>query len=559
MTSLGNLYSKNILIRVTNSKSNDDKFKLIHITVDYQITGTLQSNKTELIIKLTDENDPFFLYSLYMTEEDFQTLKHQQGLLVDFGSFGQRFIDLLHACDKDVNSENPKFQLQLYTKDPLPFDHTNASLNIVEINPFKHLVHLSLTFMPGNDSDVKKYLATCLKTLKEEYHKLSKTYDETRLQLNQKLESSHQLLAQKSMEFDKLRVEYDTQSERLIAKHMQELSFERDKSAQNQFSIQQLYEKEKKELENNLMKTIKQLEQRSIELEATNKDLFEKKFKFEAQIQEISIKHATVLDDYNSLKLELSTVRKENSNLDSEMHNTEKIINQLKSRNSTLEQEIKEKRDLALKTQEMLNQEQESRRKLEETLKEKNNELKKKQDEINHYVEEFKKGNEVVKKLQEREKTLVNQMKLKTRILTEQEKVVNEKAKELASLNADIKETKLKLEELTNENKDLKSTVSKKTAELEEAAKLLKRDENIISWLNKQLTENNIGGTMKPSYESNQFRPYGTINSSSPNNLISCSVTSMTATVQDPKTKTMERFYSESQVGLGTRGVENEM
>lgn len=193
MTTLGNLYSKNIMVRLTNSKSNEDKYKLIHVTVDYQITGTLQSHKTELIIKLTDENDPFFLYSLYMTEEDFQTLKHQQGLLVDFSSFGQRFIDLLFACEKDVSSDNPKFQLQLFTKEPLPFDHTNASLNIIEINPFKHLVHLSLSFMPGNDSDVKKYLATCLKTLKEEYNKLSKCSDDTRLQLNQKLESTQQV------------------------------------------------------------------------------------------------------------------------------------------------------------------------------------------------------------------------------------------------------------------------------------------------------------------------------------------------------------------------------
>jgi spindle assembly abnormal protein 6 len=52
--------------------------------------------------------DPFFLYSLYMSEEDYQTLKIQQGLLVDFSAFGQRFIDLLFACEKDEKSENPK-------------------------------------------------------------------------------------------------------------------------------------------------------------------------------------------------------------------------------------------------------------------------------------------------------------------------------------------------------------------------------------------------------------------------------------------------------------------
>jgi spindle assembly abnormal protein 6 len=97
-----------------------------------------------------------------MSEEDYQTLKTQQGLLVDFGAFGQKFIDLLNLCEKDERLDNPKFQLQIYTKDPLTIAYNNAYLNVMEINAFKHLCHLQLTFMPGNDSDVKKYLADCL-------------------------------------------------------------------------------------------------------------------------------------------------------------------------------------------------------------------------------------------------------------------------------------------------------------------------------------------------------------------------------------------------------------
>ena len=105
-------------------------------------------------------------------------------------------------------------------------------------------------------------------------------------------------------------------------------------------------------------------------------------------------------------------------------------------------------------------------------------ELKKKQAEINHYVQEFKKGNEVVIKLQSREKTLVGQVKLKTKILNEQEKVMKERETEIDDLKSDLKEQKSQLSEMTSENKDLKGTLQKKTVELDEAAKLLKRDEN---------------------------------------------------------------------------------
>ena len=45
-------------------------------------------------------------------------------------------------------------------------DRVTAMLNVVETNPFKHLTHLSLKFVPGTDADVKKYLADCLKQLK---------------------------------------------------------------------------------------------------------------------------------------------------------------------------------------------------------------------------------------------------------------------------------------------------------------------------------------------------------------------------------------------------------
>lgn len=58
-----------------------------------------------------------------------------------------------------------RFLLQL-TSASSAFDHSPSNLNIVETNAFKHLTHLSLKLLPGSDTDVKKYLAACLSTLK---------------------------------------------------------------------------------------------------------------------------------------------------------------------------------------------------------------------------------------------------------------------------------------------------------------------------------------------------------------------------------------------------------
>lgn len=83
--------------------------------------------------------------------------------------------------------------MQFCSKEPLPYDHGQANLNVIEINPFKHLCHLSLGFMPGNDADVKKYLANCLQALREDHAKLNRIYEETKNTLNNKLDANQQV------------------------------------------------------------------------------------------------------------------------------------------------------------------------------------------------------------------------------------------------------------------------------------------------------------------------------------------------------------------------------
>ena len=56
-----------------------------------------------------------------------------------------------------------RFHLQLAM---FSSDRGSALLNVVEANPFKHLIHLSLKLLHANDSVLKKYLAECLVALR---------------------------------------------------------------------------------------------------------------------------------------------------------------------------------------------------------------------------------------------------------------------------------------------------------------------------------------------------------------------------------------------------------
>lgn len=99
------LYSKNVYVRMVNSKPSEDRFRLIHIAVSAQTTMT--ANKKELIIKLSDENDPFFLYSLHMDEDDYPSWQASERLMVDFSLFVERLVDLLSKCENDEKADNP--------------------------------------------------------------------------------------------------------------------------------------------------------------------------------------------------------------------------------------------------------------------------------------------------------------------------------------------------------------------------------------------------------------------------------------------------------------------
>lgn len=51
-----------------------------------------------LRITLSSESDLTFLHTLEVSEEDFQSLKNEQGILVDFASFPGKIISLLEKC-----------------------------------------------------------------------------------------------------------------------------------------------------------------------------------------------------------------------------------------------------------------------------------------------------------------------------------------------------------------------------------------------------------------------------------------------------------------------------
>lgn len=61
-----------------------------------------------LITQIWSEQDLSSLHTLEVREDDFQTLKLEQGILVDFGGFPAKIITLLQRCLASSHEDPPR-------------------------------------------------------------------------------------------------------------------------------------------------------------------------------------------------------------------------------------------------------------------------------------------------------------------------------------------------------------------------------------------------------------------------------------------------------------------
>ncbi|KAK1896471.1 Spindle assembly abnormal protein 6 like [Dissostichus eleginoides] len=338
-----------------------------------------------------------------------------------------------------------------------------ATFSVVETNAFKHLNHLSLRLVQGSDKEIKDYLAVCLSSLKAEKQavemKLKKTEDDLTRQLNY----AQQTLSEKTKELDKMRSEWTSQSSGLSSRHSLELQSEREKAAELQSRLQQQTEQIRQELESSHKTSSQQLHSKLTELEASCRELTERKYKNESVIRDLKVKLVGAEEECQRSKQQVLSLRRENGTLDTEVHDKERVVSQLQMRVAVLEQEINDKEQLMRRTKEVLEATQQQKESMEENAESKELHNRKLEATVKSLSEELIKANGIIKKLQGEVRGLVGKIKVKNTVTVSQEKV-----------------SKLK--------EQLETTVQK----LNESREVLKTNENVINWLNKQLNEKQL-------------------------------------------------------------------
>uniref|UniRef100_A0A8C4ZNV7 Spindle assembly abnormal protein 6 N-terminal domain-containing protein n=1 Tax=Gadus morhua TaxID=8049 RepID=A0A8C4ZNV7_GADMO len=405
----------------------------IRVNIDLLVTSN-PVYKRDLVVRLTDDVDPYFLYSLSISEEDYQSLKVQQGLLIDFASFPQKFIDLLHLCLAEQEKESPRFLLHLACQSSL---HDSAAhFSVVETNAFKHLNHLSLKLLQGSDKEVKDYLATCLSFL----------------------------------------LSFQTTS--LSSRHSQDLMSEREKALEIQGRLQQQTEQIRQELEGSHQRSSQQLQSRLAELEASTRELTERRYKNESALRDLMIKLASAEEESQRAKQQVTSLRRENGTLDTELHDKERSLGQLQTRLAVLEQEVKDKEQLMGRTREVLEATQQQKETMEGNVESKDHQIKKLESTVRSLSEEQKKANGIIKKLQADGRMLAEKIKVKNSVTVSQEKVVQDTAEKLHTARRLLQDAKQQLTHKDEQVSKLKEQLETTIEKLNESKEVLKTNEN---------------------------------------------------------------------------------
>ncbi|PSN35876.1 Spindle assembly abnormal protein 6 [Blattella germanica] len=402
-------------------KGKEDRNKFLRLMVSIVTVASPVSEKS-VAIQITDDEDPFVLYMLIISEGDFQSIKEQQGLLIEYDNY--------HLMIEELPGE--------------VFGVQQTLLKIIETNQFKQLCHLSLAIHVGTDSDIKKHMADNL-TQSEARAKQVETRSQ---ELIRRLEA-------KERENEQLKERWCEESKTIHAQTRLELSAERDSFAKSQEDLKKAFESEKRQLQDLLDDTKRNFESLISSLQAENKALFEQTCETESKIRDLTRKQTNFEKDFCTLQREAAMLRTQNSKLDSDYHEKEKNLNTLRMKFAVLEQAL-----------------------LEMNLNEKDDALQRRKTSLKSLSEELVKANEIIGKLNKELSVTKNKLKLRTNITLEQEVLLSDREKEIAALKKQVDECGVKLSQLENVEKQLQENLADAKTKLAEKDTTLSNNTN---------------------------------------------------------------------------------
>lgn len=432
-----------------------------------QVPGT---HHYSLQIVLTEESDPFFLFSFECDEGVFHSLKQEQAILVDFVTFPHKIIELLEMCCRRTE-EGPRFICVLEKQGEM-----QGTLNVVETNLFKQLVHLSLKLRGGNDEVVKTHLAAKLRELKGYTEGLEGKFAHTADSLELKTEQLEDL----SREFRRLQDEFERKISENRLEEQEKLAFTRQQLLQEQFTLKKAHEEEKRALAEKLEGSLRDL-QNKLEISSTQvSELTSTKYSLEGRERELATRLRQADHQVELANNELEHLRETSKNFTANNHAQDRKLTELTLSLANLERQLKDKEDIIGRLTDLTETNSDYRAQQEETLNMLKATVGKLEDKLQQSAAEINKGNSIIQKLQADVKSGKQKLKLKNTVILQQEQVIQQKREINETQNKENLQLKRDFERKHDDNKDLENTVSELKNKLAEASNTLQSNSSTI-------------------------------------------------------------------------------
>lgn len=500
-----------------------------------------------LLLELTDENDLLFYHSLALGEGDFHALRSEQRLLVDFQSFPSQLADLLRrSCGAEASSGGARMLACL------DCGAAGESLfSIVESNHFRELTHIALRLRQGSDEVVKQHLAGKLRASKSEATSLGQQLAASVEAFNQSRKQVDELTARaRVVAEERVHLEHS-----LEATHQRELQEIRQEHGRTVADLQRAASEERVRLDAEHRQALNTALERAKRAETSAEDLQKKLQSLTALGDSCRERLESTEGRLQEATRETSELREQVKQLEGQKFRLERELGELKVQLASVREQLLVREQHVASQTAQIEESAGQRRMIEDTLASCRKQAQSLEEKFALSAQEIAKGNRIIQTLHNTSKEAKAKLRLKATALAQQEKSMLELAKAeemskhvLGEKEQEVLRAKAREERLQQDVEDLKK-------KLAEAHEVIKSNQDVIEYLNRQLTERDLKAIpTSPSYQFAQSDFSGGFRGASANSTALAALLGRAESFGQPKKSTLSPSPGGTSLGLGSTG-----
>lgn len=505
------------------------------------LSGTRQhvQGQIEKIVhfEVTDDNDPYFVYMLDVGEQDFHQLKRDQSILVDFSIFPNMFIELMNNCvtaaskdntnhinnknseententeNKNNNNNNTTTTTNISTnnngEEVPPFmariNESTGVFSVIECNNFKQITHISLQLRQGNDSSIKAYLASRLNHMcqvntnnKNEIEKLTTSLNLQKSVTSDLTEEIRELRTHREVDMQSVRAKHSEELSRQAMQASEILEAERSSRAEEVTRLRQVYDD-----------YVATTNEKLGELEKSYSNEQRIRSQTEYKVRELTRELENCNLDRDKLLIDAKSMDEKFRDLTIKATSLDREVTGLQVKNESLEKQMIDKDNAMSRSEALIQAAENAKLTSDEKVTAYFNSLQAMKDKLQSAVNEINKGNQVISSMQTDAQRSREVITTKNDVLRRQETLVQDlrnrvsEADRKADQAADI---------LSNKETELANTIRELDASkdrLSEATEIISSNQEVITWLNKELSRFQLATPGVVTYSVMTDKPY---------------------------------------------------